>query len=67
METNGKGGKEAGGSGSIKMIRTAPHTKYAFHLCSDVPAMCFTHVSLQVYLALDESSRTVFALSRNDL
>ena len=22
------------------MMKTAPHTKYAFHLCSDVPALC---------------------------
>ena len=31
------------------------------------PGTVFTHVSLQVYSALDESSRAVFALSRGDL
>ena len=31
------------------------------------PGTVFTLVSLQVYSALDESSRTVFALSCNDL
>ena len=47
------------------MMKTAPHITDAFHLCSDVPATVFTHVFHQVSPALDESSRTVFALSHS--
>ena len=44
------------------MMRTAPHIKYAFHLYSDVPALC-SHMYLLRCIRHSMNDREQFSLS----
>ena len=44
------------------MMKIAPHTKYAFHLCSDVPALC-SHVHFFRYHQRSMNLREQFSFS----
>ena len=46
----------------MRMMGTAPHTKYAFHLCSDVPALC-SHLYLFRCIRHSMNHREQFSLS----
>ena len=44
------------------MMKTAPRTKYAFHLCSDVPVLC-SHMYFFSYSQRSMNHREQFSLS----
>ena len=50
------------GDRRMMMMRTAPHTQYAFHLCSDVPALC-SHMHFFRYPQHSMNHREQFTLS----